>query len=257
MVVPALLSHPPAIDALVHRLLQHHLANTEAHALFALLSDWSDEDPASLMKTLKKQSDYYNYHKRTVGDFIDDVSDKGWGATVADRTMWAQMKMNPTDIADVSGATYTFLINGHTPDSNWTGLFRPGEKLHEAMCPADDSYHTYEYDDHFVIAPSINFSSRSNDFTVNAVNERGRKVELGFEYNSRDNSEFLSVAELAELNRQLGLQPDPKGWRTDGPVAATHVWQLRLVADDGSWRLVGRYHPGDTEVTLAPALAAP
>ena len=94
-----------------------------------MLSDWTDEDPASLMKTLKKQSDYYNYHKRTVGDFIDDVSDKGWSATVADRTMWAQMKMNPTDIADVSGATYTFLINGHAPDSNWTGLFRPGEKL--------------------------------------------------------------------------------------------------------------------------------
>jgi len=94
-----------------------------------MLSDWTDEDPASLMQTLKKQSDYYNDHKRTVGDFIDDVSDKGWGASVADRTMWAQMKMNPTDIADVSGATYTFLINGHTPDSNWTGLFRPGEKL--------------------------------------------------------------------------------------------------------------------------------
>jgi len=94
-----------------------------------MLSDWTDEDPANLMKTLKKQSDYYNYHKRTVGDFIHDVGEKGWGATVADRTMWAQMKMNPTDIADVSGATYTFLMNGHAPDSNWTGLFRPGEKL--------------------------------------------------------------------------------------------------------------------------------
>ncbi|WP_322844195.1 copper resistance system multicopper oxidase [Pseudomonas sp. B33.4] len=94
-----------------------------------MLSDWSDEDPASLMKTLKKQSDYYNFHKRTVGDFIDDVSEKGWGATVADRKMWAEMNMNPTDIADVSGATYTFLMNGHAPDNNWTGLFRPGEKL--------------------------------------------------------------------------------------------------------------------------------
>ena len=94
-----------------------------------MLSDWTDEDPASLMKTLKKQSDYYNYHKRTVGDFIHDVGEKGWGATVADRTMWAQMKMNPTDIADVSGATYTFPMNGHAPDSNWTGLFRSGEKL--------------------------------------------------------------------------------------------------------------------------------
>jgi len=94
-----------------------------------MLSDWSDEDPASLMNTLKKQSDYYNFHKRTVGDFIHDIGEKGWGATVADRTMWAQMKMNPTDIADVSGATYTFLMNGHAPDNNWTGLFRPGEKL--------------------------------------------------------------------------------------------------------------------------------
>ena len=94
-----------------------------------MLSDWSDEDPASLMNTLKKQSDYYNFHKRTVGDFINDVSEKGWGATVADRKMWAEMNMNPTDIADVSGATYTFLMNGHAPDSNWTELFRPGEKL--------------------------------------------------------------------------------------------------------------------------------
>ncbi|MCF5702425.1 copper resistance system multicopper oxidase [Pseudomonas syringae] len=94
-----------------------------------MLSDWSDEDPTSLMKTLKKQSDYYNFHKRTVGDFISDVSEKGWGATIADRKMWAEMNMNPTDIADVSGATYTFLMNGHAPDDNWTGLFRPGEKL--------------------------------------------------------------------------------------------------------------------------------
>ncbi|MEI4522666.1 copper resistance system multicopper oxidase [Pseudomonas sp. CCNWLW23] len=94
-----------------------------------MLSDWTDEDPARLMKTLKKQSDYYNFHKRTVGDFINDVGEKGWGATVADRTMWAQMNMNPTDIADVSGATYTFLINGQAPDDNFTWLFRPGEKL--------------------------------------------------------------------------------------------------------------------------------
>ncbi|WCM54083.1 copper resistance system multicopper oxidase [Pseudomonas sp. WJP1] len=94
-----------------------------------MLSDWSDEDAVGLMKTLKKQSDYYNYHKRTVGDFIHDVSENGWGATVADRTMWAEMKMNPTDLADVSGATYTYLLNGQAPDMNWTGVFRPGEKL--------------------------------------------------------------------------------------------------------------------------------
>ncbi|TBN35405.1 copper resistance system multicopper oxidase [Pseudomonas sp. BGI-2] len=94
-----------------------------------MLTDWTDEDAVGLMKTLKKQSDYYNYNKRTVGDFIHDVSEKGWGSTVADRRMWAEMKMNPTDLADVSGATYTHLMNGQSPDMNWTGVFRPGEKL--------------------------------------------------------------------------------------------------------------------------------
>ncbi|MHC8400190.1 copper resistance system multicopper oxidase [Pseudomonas sp. MDT1-17] len=94
-----------------------------------MLTDWTDEDAVDLMKTLKKQSDYYNYNKPTVGDFIHDVSEKGWGATVADRKMWAEMKMNPTDLADVSGATYTYLMNGQAPNSNWTGVFRPGEKL--------------------------------------------------------------------------------------------------------------------------------
>lgn len=94
-----------------------------------MLTDWTDEDPASLMRKLKQQSDYYNTHKRTVSDFIHDVADKGWSATVADRKMWAEMKMNPTDIADVSGATYTYLMNGQAPNSNWTGTFKPGEKL--------------------------------------------------------------------------------------------------------------------------------
>ncbi|PAU57359.1 copper resistance system multicopper oxidase [Pseudomonas sp. PICF141] len=94
-----------------------------------MLTDWTDEDAVGLMSKLKKQSDYYNYHKRTVGDFIHDVSEKGWGSTVADRKMWAEMKMNPTDLADVSGATYTYLMNGQAPDMNWTGVFRPGEKL--------------------------------------------------------------------------------------------------------------------------------
>ncbi|MDH4872294.1 copper resistance system multicopper oxidase [Pseudomonas sp. BN515] len=94
-----------------------------------MLSDWTDEDPARVMAKLKKQSDYYNQHKRTVGDFIDDVSKDGWAAAMADRKMWAEMKMSPTDLADVSGATYTYLLNGQAPDGNWTGLFQPGEKI--------------------------------------------------------------------------------------------------------------------------------
>ncbi|MGY2253743.1 copper resistance system multicopper oxidase [Pseudomonas reactans] len=94
-----------------------------------MLSDWTDEDPVALMKTLKKQSDYYNLHKPTVGDFIRDVGKQGWSATAADRLMWAQMKMNPTDLADVSGETYTYLLNGQPPERNWTGVFQAGETV--------------------------------------------------------------------------------------------------------------------------------
>ncbi len=77
---------------------------------------------------------------------------------------------------------------------------RPGEKLHEIMCPSDDSYHTFEYSDHFVIAPSITFSSRSNDFTANALMESGHSVPPGFEYNSKNNQHFLSIDEINNLN---------------------------------------------------------
>ena len=94
-----------------------------------LLSDWSDQAPEQLMATLKKQSDAYNYHKRTVGDFIDEVADDGWRQTVAERTAWARMRMSPTDLADISAATYTYLLNGQPPEGNFTCLFQPGETV--------------------------------------------------------------------------------------------------------------------------------
>lgn len=94
-----------------------------------LLSDWTDENPHRLWDKLKKQGDYFNFQQRTVGDFFRDVKEQGWGAALADRKMWGEMRMNPTDLADVSAAAYTYLVNGVTPASNWTGLFRPGEKV--------------------------------------------------------------------------------------------------------------------------------
>ncbi|SDS52494.1 copper-resistance protein, CopA family [Halopseudomonas xinjiangensis] len=94
-----------------------------------MLTDWTDESSEEIMAKLKKQSDYYNFNQRTVGDFIRDAKQDGLGATLADRKMWAQMKMSPTDLADVSGYTYTYLMNGLAPNGNWTGLFKPGEKL--------------------------------------------------------------------------------------------------------------------------------
>jgi len=77
---------------------------------------------------------------------------------------------------------------------------RPGEKLHEVMCPIDDAYHTYEFEDHYVIAPSITFTNRSNSFETNALNETGTLVSGNFEYNSSNNSEFLNIEQLIILN---------------------------------------------------------
>ncbi|MEO8927737.1 MAG: copper resistance system multicopper oxidase [Caulobacteraceae bacterium] len=94
-----------------------------------LLSDWTDEDPMTVVSNLKMRGDYYNYHMRTVGTFAKDVHRKGLGSTWRDWTMWGGMRMSPTDIMDVTGATYTFLINGAPPAANWTGLFRPGERV--------------------------------------------------------------------------------------------------------------------------------
>ncbi|HEU4694627.1 MAG TPA: copper resistance system multicopper oxidase [Vicinamibacterales bacterium] len=94
-----------------------------------LLSDWTDEKPERVFAKLKKQSDYYNFHKRTLGDFFRDVRERGLGSAVDDRLMWGDMRMNPTDLADVSGATYTYLMNGIAPAGNWTGLFKAGEKV--------------------------------------------------------------------------------------------------------------------------------
>ncbi len=94
-----------------------------------LLSDWTDESPNRVFARLKKQADYYNVHQRTVGDFFKDVRARGFRQTVAERAAWGAMRMNPTDIADVGGATYTHLMNGVAPNGNWTGLFAPGEKV--------------------------------------------------------------------------------------------------------------------------------
>jgi len=78
---------------------------------------------------------------------------------------------------------------------------RPGEKLHEIMCPSDDSHLTLEFEDHFVLRPTIIFYSRTNDFAVNQLGEKGVPVIQGFEYNSGTNPDFLSVAQVVEFNK--------------------------------------------------------
>lgn len=82
---------------------------------------------------------------------------------------------------------------------------RPGEKLHEIMCPADDSHLTIEFSDHYVISPTIKFINLNNDFTTNALGEYGKPVEQGFEYNSGTNPKFLTVGDLIEYDAMAEL----------------------------------------------------
>jgi len=105
---------------------ERHRADRE-HVV--LLSDWSDLDPEHIFRTLKRHSNYFNYGRRTVGDFFKDAREQGWRAAIADRRMWGEMRMDPTDLADVSGAAYTYLMNGTAPAGNWSALFQRGERV--------------------------------------------------------------------------------------------------------------------------------
>ena len=94
-----------------------------------LMSDWTDEDPMAVFGKLKKESAYYNHNQPTVVDFFRDVADEGFGSAVEKRHMWNMMRMNRTDLSDISASTYTYLVNGHNSADNWLGLFKPGEKI--------------------------------------------------------------------------------------------------------------------------------
>jgi FtsP/CotA-like multicopper oxidase with cupredoxin domain len=93
------------------------------------LSDWTDTNPETLFSNLKQQSNYYNYNRLTLPNFISTAKKTGLGSTISDRLAWAKMNMSPRDILDVSGATYTYLLNGNAPNANWTGLFQSGERI--------------------------------------------------------------------------------------------------------------------------------
>ena len=94
-----------------------------------LLSDWTDMDPVALFRRMKKDAAYDNYYRLTAADFVRDARERGVAAAWRERAMWDRMRMTPTDISDINGHTYTYLLNGTAPAGNWTGLFRPGEKV--------------------------------------------------------------------------------------------------------------------------------
>jgi FtsP/CotA-like multicopper oxidase with cupredoxin domain len=94
-----------------------------------LLSDWTDADPERVYSNLKKQSDYYNFAQPTFADFARDARAGGTRDAITHRHMWNRMRMDPSDLGDVSGYAYTYLMNGAAPAANWTALFSRGEKI--------------------------------------------------------------------------------------------------------------------------------
>lgn len=93
------------------------------------LSDWSDEKPDSIYRKIKLSADYYNFKKRTVGDFFDEVKELGFLEAFNQRKMWNEMAMTDRDLSDVTGYTYTYLMNGQNPATNFKALFKNKEKI--------------------------------------------------------------------------------------------------------------------------------
>lgn len=94
-----------------------------------LLSDWTDEDPMQVLRKIKIESDYYNMNRPTLAGFLRDARREGLAEAIDARQMWNEMRMSPTDLADVSAQTLTYLMNGRPAAANWTALFRPGETV--------------------------------------------------------------------------------------------------------------------------------
>ena len=94
-----------------------------------LLSDWTDRDPLDLYRLLKRHPGYFNYNDRTLGRFVRDSKRDGFKSTLRERLEWGRMRMKPSDLADVGGHGYTYLMNGVAPAGNWTGVFARGERV--------------------------------------------------------------------------------------------------------------------------------
>lgn len=94
-----------------------------------MLADWTDKDPMRLLAQLKAESGFDNYQQPTAMQLLQDAKKQGWKNAIEARKMWNQMRMVPTDFTDLSARTFTYLMNGVNPASNWTGLFQKGEKI--------------------------------------------------------------------------------------------------------------------------------
>ena len=204
-----------------------------------MLSDWSFESPGTIISKLKKQPGYFNYQKQTASEFVRDASRRGFGSAVKERLAWSKTRMDPTDFADVTGSTYTYLFNGTSAEANWTGLFSPGERVRLRFIAAGAM--TY-------------FDVRIPDLRMSLVAADGQYVEplLVDEFRIAPGETFDVIVEpqdraytvFAEAMDRSGFTRGTLSPRTglSAPIPARRPRPLRTMADMGM--LMTRDMPG-------------
>ena len=215
-----------------------------------VLSDWMDGDPMVVADTLKQQGDNYNFDRRTLGTFISDVEQSGLGTTIAERLRWGGMRMDPSGIAEPTGAIYTYLMNGYPPSANWTALFRPGERVRLRFINA--SAVTY-YD---IRIPGLTMDVvhvHGNDVVPVSVDELRIAVAETYDVivQPRDNRAYTIFAQDMERSGYArGTLATHDGLAA--PIPAMDAAPLRTMADMGMAKMapdqIGASYPDRTRI---------
>ncbi len=196
-----------------------------------ILSDWTFTDPHLIYSRLKKQSNYYNHQRRTVPDFFRDAQRDGWKEAFATRREWARMRMDPTDISDLTAATFTYLINGRPPAANWTGLFQPGERVRLRFINASAA--TY-FDVRIPGLPMTVVQADGNDVQPVTVDEFRIAIAETYDViiNPTEDRAFTLFAETMDRSGYAAGTLAPRAGMT-APLPPRRKRPLRTMADMG------------------------
>ncbi len=218
-----------------------------------MLSDWTDENPERVFGNLKMESDYYNYNRRTIGTFLADARKQGLGQTLSDRMMWNGMDMSPTDLTDVSGATYTYLLNGHSPAANWTALFRPHDRVRLRFINGSSMS---IFDVRIPGLPMSVVQTDGNDVEPVTVDEFRIAVAETYDVvvEPRDASAFTIFAQSVDRSGYARATLAPHGGMT-APVPPMDPRPLLTMVDMGMGSMSAMNQTSATETMSAPGMA--
>jgi CopA family copper-resistance protein len=196
-----------------------------------VLSDWSFEDPETIFRHINLMGHFYNFQRRTIREFFEDARDRGFSSTLKERMAWGRMRMSPVDLADVTGYTYTYLMNGHSPDMNWTAIFNPGETIRLRFINASTMTN---YD---VRIPGLNMEVVMADGkAVRPVTVHEFRIGVAETYDvlvrPREDQAFTIYAESLDRSGYTRgtLSPEPG---VEAPVPALRPRQVRGLDDIG------------------------